>query len=262
MASAGEDQSVDAGAKLRESVRPAGETHRFGRAEHRDLDADRRIFGDGQRLESRVTECGGGSVGRHVVAQCPVRDQAADAAAEFTADGQGDEAGGLLVQPGRFADGDRRQLELLGDGRAGQRQQHLPGVLGDRHRLPLVPGDRRVAHHASTITGGVTRVAGAQQRRTQPAAPGHREQPADRIGSARPVRVDRPLAVQDGLDRLGIQASGLAIGMVVGKVGTDHDEGFRPTPAGFEHIGDRTRIDIADHQRHHGEIAQHPLQEG
>ncbi len=109
------------------------EVHRLGRRQQRDFDAgDGQLVG-AQRLEARVAEGGVAGVFLNVSEQRTPGFQAADAAAQLAALGQGDEGGAVFVQFRQVnRNRRRRQAEAGGDGVTCQRQQCRSEVSHDR----------------------------------------------------------------------------------------------------------------------------------
>jgi hypothetical protein len=133
-------------------------------------------------------------------------------------------------------------------------------VIEDR-AIEIIKRERGVAHHPVLVAGGIAGVAQVQQFRAESAASRFQQQTIYRRGTAGLLVIELRRHAQDHARGLFVDRSGLRIGQVMGKIGTDDDQRARIAPKQAEHFGDLLGRSVAHRKRHQRESGERLLQE-
>ena len=120
-----------------------------------------------------------------------------------------------------------------------------------------------VANHAVTRPGGVARVAQVEGGAGQAFFSGQGEQAVDASRAAGLRETDLARAQPfHGLGRVGVEALGRFVVVVVAEVRADDDGCLAPTPKQDEHLVHGRPVVVADEQGHHTRVGADLFQEG
>ena len=151
------------------------------------------------------------------------------------------------------------QPQDIADGRARDRDQDVARVFGSG-RGAGIEAERRVAHHAPAVAGGVARVAQIDELGLEALACRGQEQAVHRDRAAGLVRIQAGLAIEDGARGVAVGCLGLIVAEIVRQIGADDEQRVLVAPQALEHLRDFLRAGVADHQRYQRELAEHGLQ--
>ena len=123
------NDTVDAGTKAAQGLGFAAELERLRHGQHGNLNAHGEQFVGRQGWKARIAKSGGAGVVSHVVVKGAMRLERADAAAQLSVKGKGDEGGRRLIEPDRTWQGGPRRAEFGGNGSARQSGEEPPSGL-------------------------------------------------------------------------------------------------------------------------------------
>src|SRR5262249_5835977 len=103
----------------------------------------------------------------------------------------------------------------------------------------------RVADDSRLVAGGVSRIAPIEQPRRKRMPTGAEREAVDGCCAARLFMIERRGERLNVIDRLAIDAPRLTVGVIVGKVGAHHDDGFLAAPQELDHRGNLFRRSVA-----------------